>query len=152
VIRGFLNPDTGCDQASPMMVSYIVRCNPRGTVALSWMERPCTSVTQSSGGQDLPEIGKGGLSPEVNCRFCSSIQASIFFRIPPSVHSRWAFCSLSISTLIVALSPGRHGSRVQATAQTSQACLGLNGALKRKRPDSCGPPGWSGRVAQFRPC
>jgi hypothetical protein len=45
------------------------------------------------------------LSSEINFRFCSSIQASIRFWRPLSVHSLRAFSSRSISALIIATSP-----------------------------------------------
>lgn len=48
-------------------------------------------------------MGQDGLSLSANFCFCSSTHSSIFFRIPPSAHSFWAFCSLSISALIIVL-------------------------------------------------
>jgi hypothetical protein len=49
---------------------------------------------------------QAGLMSRASFCFCSTIQSSICFRIPLSVHSLWAFRSLSISALIIALSPG----------------------------------------------
>ena len=66
------------------------------------------------------KVGYFELFSEINFRFCSSIQASIRFWRPLSVHSLRAFSSRSISALIIATSPRESMMRVYAPVLQDQ--------------------------------
>src|ERR1700730_16507448 len=67
-----------------------------------------------------------GLSLDARFLFSASIQASIRFRMPPSVHSLRSRSSRSISALICAISPGESMAQVYATAQKCSILLRQN--------------------------
>jgi hypothetical protein len=69
-------------------------------------------------------MGQHEYSPADNFCFSATIQSSIFFRTAESWHFSWAFCSLSISALISARSPGEGMAR-ECTPPYKQVKPGL---------------------------
>ena len=67
---------------------------------------PKHAINECNG--DVSPVGQVSFVSGSECSFffSASIHSSILFRMPPSVHSLWAFCNLSSSASMIALSLG----------------------------------------------